>query len=215
MSDSLLFKNIGSLSRKALLDCFKPEIHRFSKGDTILVYSHTLDHLCMLVKGSAHLYSMDSDGEYSFLEYYSPGDTFGELFSIPAADAGLAVQADSRCEVMFIRFSCVYRRCTRACQHHSQLLLNLFEISAQRSRRLNGRLGVLSHKSLRKKLLAYLELCREEKGTDSFHLDISYTRLADYICADRSSMMRQLRLMEEEGLIQRNGKHISILHYSI
>ncbi|MBQ8217876.1 MAG: Crp/Fnr family transcriptional regulator [Oscillospiraceae bacterium] len=211
MSSSPLFKSIGPLSTKALLDCFKPEIRRFSKGDTILVYSNSLEHLCVLTKGSAHLYSMDSDGEYSFLEYYAQGDVFGELFSTPGTDSGLAVQADSRCEVMFIRFPCVYRRCTRACQHHSQLLLNLFELTSQHSRRLSGRLGVLSHKTLRKKLLAYFDLCRAEKGEHSFDLELSYTRLADYICADRSSMMRELRHMEDEGLIKRQGKHISLL----
>lgn len=211
MIKSKLFNNMGPLSIQALLSCFKPEIRRFAKGETILVYSPFLEHLCVLTKGSAHLYSMDSEGEYGFLDHYGPGDVFGEVFSVPGADSGLAVQADSRCEVMFIRFSCVHRRCTRACQHHSQLILNLFELTAERSRKLSRRLAVLSHKSLRKKLLAYMELRREETGKSEFELELSYTRLADFICADRSSMMRELKNMESEGLIKKNGKHLTIL----
>lgn len=208
---SRLFAEMGPLSVQALLGCFKPGIRRFSKGETVLVYAHELEHLCVMVKGSAHLYSMDSEGEYSFLEHYGPGDVFGEVFAVPGAEMGLAVQSDSRCEVMFIRFACVYSRCTRACQHHSRLILNLFELTAERSRSLTQRLAVLSHKSLRKKLLAYLEQLREETGERELELPLSYTRLADYISADRSSMMRELKNMEQEGVIRRSGRRVSIL----
>ena len=78
---------------------------------------------------------MDSDGEYAPAESYAENDIFGEVFAMPYGDLGYAVEADSDCEVMFIRFSCIYGRCPKACEHHSRLTCNLFELSAKRRRR--------------------------------------------------------------------------------
>ena len=75
---------------------------------------------------------MDSEGEYALLEQYGPNDIFGEVFAMPYGDLGYAVEADSDCRVMFIPFDCIYGRCPRACQHHSQLTRNLFELSARK-----------------------------------------------------------------------------------
>ena len=214
MKENLLFKNISPMAAQTMLGCFKPEIRKFSKGETVLVYSNALEHLCLILKGSAHLYSMDSEGEYSFLEHYTANDVFGEVFSVPVGNLGCAVQADSRCEVMFIRFDCVNKRCTRACQSHNQLIFNLFELTALRSRKLTERLSILGHRSLRGKLTAYLEQLCQQQGTKEIELELSYSRLADYLCADRSSMMRELKNMADEGLITRKGKRLTFLNYT-
>ena len=68
MEKAELFGGISRQSIDAMIDCFKPELRSFKKGDTILVYSTELEYLCVLLEGKAHLYCMDSDGEYTLLE---------------------------------------------------------------------------------------------------------------------------------------------------
>ena len=160
MPDTELFKGISEESLAEMNACFKPETRTFRRGETVLVYASELSWLCVLTRGSAHLYCMDSDGEYVLLENYRPGDIFGEVFAMPYGDLGYAVEADSECEVLFIRFSCVYGRCPRACQHHTQLTHNLFELSAKKAQSLAMRINMISKRSLRRKRTVTLKLSR-------------------------------------------------------
>ena len=91
MEETLLFQGISQDSVLAMMDCFKPERRSFRKGETILVYSQDLEHLCLLLSGRAHLYCMDSDGDYALLEHYGPGDIFGEVFAMPGYALGLSL----------------------------------------------------------------------------------------------------------------------------
>ncbi len=212
MKEIPLFKGISPESLKAMSECFKPEVRNFKKGDTILVYSQTLQYLCLLLSGKAHLYCMDSDGEFALLEQYGPDDIFGEIFAMSNTSLGYAVEADSDCSVMFIRFSCICGRCEKACMHHTQLTRNLFELSAKKAQSMSLRINIISKKSLRRKLCSYFEYVRDNRGVDEFELDVSLSGLANYLCADRSSMMRELKNMCDEGLISRKGKTIKMLY---
>jgi predicted transcriptional regulator len=70
---------------------------------------------------------------------------------------------------------------------------------------------MISKKSLRRKLQAYFDYLSDLNGSDSFQMDQSFSQLASYLCADRTSMMRELRNMCDEGLIERQGKSIKLL----
>lgn len=212
MSESLLFKGISQDSISAMLTCFKPEVRSFRRGETISVYSTELSNIGILLKGTAHLYCMDSDGEDVLLENFGVNGIFGEVFAMPYGDLGYAVEADSDCEVMFIRFSAISGRCPNACQHHTQLTQNLFELSAKKAQELALRINMISKRSLRRKLMAYFEYLREKTDSDCFEIETSLSQLADFICADRTSMMRELKNMCTEGLIERDGRRIVLLH---
>ena len=211
MTEVQLFQGIRPEQVQAMLACFKPERRAFRKGETILVYAQELENLCVLLSGRAQLYCMDRDGEYTLLEHYGPNDIFGEVFAIPFGDLGYAVQADSDCQVLFIRFSCVCGRCPKACAHHSRLTANLFELSARKAQALAMRISLISKRSLRRKLCAYFELERSRTGSDSFELPVSLTQLASYLCADRAGMMRELKAMAAAGLIDRRGRRVTVL----
>ena len=212
MAELRLFEGIGPDSVREMLGCFKAEQRSFRRGETVMMYSSELAYLCVLISGRAHLYCMDSDGDYAVLEQYVPDDIFGEVFAMPYGDLGYAVEADSDCRVMFIRFSAIYGRCPRACEHHTLLTRNLFQLSAKKAQDLAVRINMISKRSLRRKLTAYLEYMRDVSGGDCFRLELSLSRLAAYLCADRASMTRELKSMCDQGLIAREGKSIRILN---
>ena len=206
-----LFSGISQENIKAMVDCFKPEVRSFKKGETVLVYSSELEYLCVLLEGRAHLYCMDSDGEYTLLENYSANDVFGEIVTMPFGSLGYAVEADSVCKVMFIRCSCIYGRCANACEHHTMLTSNLFEITAKKAQSLALRINMISKKSIRRKLEKYFEYLESKCGSPSFEIELSLSQLAGYLCVDRTSMMRELRSMSDDGLIRREGRKVTLL----
>ena len=50
------------------------------------------------------------------------------------------------------------------------------------------------------------------KLSKTFTLLFSLTDLADFLCVDRSAIMRELKLLKEDGFIDRTGNRITLLY---
>lgn len=206
-----LFKDIPVSGIDAMINCFKPEQRSFRKGETIMVYEPELQYLCVLLSGRAHLYCVDSEGEYTLLENYGPNDIFGEVFTLPNSSLGYVAEADTDCTVLFIKMSSIYGRCSNACAHHTAINANLFRLSAKKAQMMALRINMISKKTVRQKLLSYFDYMSEKTGSRSFETELSLSQLAHYMCVDRTSLMRELRLMRDEKLILSSGRNITLL----
>ena len=63
------------------------------------------------------------------------------------------------------------------------------------------KIEVISKKTLREKILAYLRSQSPEDSSRRFTIPLGRLELADYQCADRSALTRELTHMKTEGLI--------------
>ena len=84
--------------------------------------------------------------------------------------------------------------------------------SARRTRRCRRRSRSvhLSRRSIREKLLCYFGLLAGQRQKPSFQLPFSLSALADYISADRSAMMRELKKMKDEHLVEVAGRQVTL-----
>lgn len=206
-----LFDGIGEDKIRKMLHCFKPEYRSFKKGESIMLYAQKPEYICVLLQGRAHLSCVDKDGEQTILEYYGENDIFGEAFDLPYGEYGYIAEADTNCEVMFILFSTICGRCKNTCEHHTVLVENLFRMTAQKAQMLALRISVISKKTVKNKLSAYLYLQSERAGKNTFTTDLTWSKLADYLCVDRTSLMRELRALKTEGKIRTKGRSVTIL----
>lgn len=206
-----IFDGMDQSEIDKMLQCFSAVVRRYKAGASILSYSGTLSNVCVVLSGSVEVVCTDAEGNGSIVETLEEGAVFGEIFSLPVGSLAYTVAARSTCEVLFIRYECVIHPCERLCAHHSRLVNNLFMLSAQKSQRLSRRIAILSQRTLRQKLLLYLEYMAAETGSNAFELSIPLSRLADYLSADRSAMMRELGRMREDGLIRSSGRRFELL----
>ena len=102
------------------------------------------------------------------------------------------------------------KRCEKACVHHSKLVQNMFQLVAGQTQRLSRRVEVLSRRSIREKLLCYFSICAQDAKADTFTLPFTLSALADYISADRSAMMRELKKMREQGVVSVDGRKVTL-----
>ena len=58
----------------------------------------------------------------------------------------------------------------------------------------------------------YFNFISLKKHTTNFILKYSLTDLADYLSVDRSAMMRELKLLKDDGLIDKVGNTIILLY---
>ena len=88
---------------------------------------------------------------------------------------------------------------------------NMFHLVAEKATTLSERVEILSRRSIREKLMCYFGMQCAKINANRFTLPFSLSALADYISTDRSAMMRELKKMREEGLVEVNGRKVTLL----
>ena len=186
LTKSPLFQDIRYEDYQRMLDCFQAVQRSYRPDDVIY-------------------------GVATVLEELGPGGVFGRslAFSTSARDS-LEVVCRAACDVVFIDYPHILKRCEHACTHHSLLVQNMLRLISDKAQALSERVDVLSRRSIREKLLCYFHQLAEKAGSDTFQLPFSLSVLADYIATDRSAMMREMKRMKEEGVLRSEGRRITL-----
>ena len=211
MEQAKIFDGMSEAEQESIFECFSVTKRRFSPGEQILTYSEQLNNVCIVLSGLVHVYSIDEDGNSSIIEYLKKNDVFGEVFHFPFSGLEYIAVADEESEIMFISYEHIIHPCSRACMRHSLLLNNLFALTAEKLQSLELRINILAQKNIRQKLMAFLEYSGRAKKNEKFSVGMSITELAAYLNVDRSSLMREMKKMKEEGLIWSEGRWFRLL----
>mgnify|MGYP000133222229 CR=1 FL=1 len=211
MEHITLFTDILPEEQERMRVCFHAREMTFRNGETIMEYSSSMKKIGLILYGRAVLNCCDAEGNQHIIDELNKDAVFGEPFLLPTDSQHYYVCATEETRVMFIDYEHVIKRCEQACHHHSQMVSNLLQLTAIQSRQLNERIYILSRSSTRKKLMAYLNALSTEKHSKDLKLPMSYTALAQYLSVDRSAMTRELKNLEEEGIIKKSGKQIHII----
>ncbi len=86
----------------------------------------------------------------------------------------------------------------------------MLHLMADKNAQLLTKLEVVSKKKLRKKLLTYFSFQSEQAGSQTFTIPLPRTQLADYLCADRTAVARELAHMKDEGLIEIDQQRVTL-----
>jgi len=204
LTDSDLFEGITQEEVEQMLRCFCARTERCAAGDTVRAYRHSHGDVGILKSGALSIERIELDGGRTLLESLAPGGIFGEVLAFSSlARESMLVVARAPSEIVFIDYAHIIKRCEKACDHHSLLVRNILRLVADKTIR-------LSERTIREKLLCYFSLSAAHAGGRAFLLPFSFSELADYICADRSAMMRELSRMRDAGLVQTEGRRIAL-----
>ena len=197
-----LFKHIKEEDLPIMLHCMGYNIGQFNKGDFILMEQDNIDKIGIILKGSVDMIKEDIWGNRTTLMRMNPHEVFGETFSC-SMDTGSTVSftAASDCTIIFIPFNKVMYSCSMVCRYHHRMIENMVKLIAEKNKELMTKIEIISKKTLREKLLAYLSMQSQLHDTKYFEIPLSRTELAEYLCADRSAMTRELAKMRDENLI--------------
>ena len=74
-------------------------------------------------------------------------------------------------------------------------------IIAAKNRDLMRKVEVVSKRTLREKILAYLAIHAQQSDAKYFEIPLGRVEWAEYLCVDRSALTRELSKMRDDGLI--------------
>ena len=192
-------------------NCTRHQIKNFEKNETITTYIKKRNQLCILIDGSADLVRYDQNGNKTIVDHFSNNDIFGEVFYNIATNNELYVEAKSKCKVLFYFYDEIHTKCKASCKFHQTLSSALPDLIIYKIKNLNTRIELLTKRSIREKLIRYFNLLSTINLNKTFELPFSFTDLADYLSVDRSAMMREIKLLVEDGIIEKEKNKITLI----
>ena len=209
---SPLFAGIEPENMEGMLGCIGYHVREYTKGQVIAFEEETINHVGVVMDGAVDMVKEDVWGNRTMLLRSYREDIFGETFA--CGEDSLSVVtfvAAQDCRVLFLSFCRVMHTCTHACAFHQTLIENMVRIIARKNRELMRKVEVVSKKTLREKILAYLSIQSQTQGKKQFQIPLGRVEWAEYLCADRSALTRELAKMQQEGLIAYHRNQFEIL----
>ena len=202
LKSTKLFAGVGEEDITSMLTCLGARLRTYKKGEYVLRQGEHLEDILVLAKGRLHIQRDDYWGNRSILGYIGIGEIFGEAYAAPESGTLLNdVIALEESSVFFFDVKRIITTCSSACRFHTAVVQNLFFTIAEKNRSLVQKLGYMSRRTTREKLISYLS--EEAKKQNSPYITIPFNRqLADYLSVDRSAMSSELSKMRDDGLLE-------------
>lgn len=212
LKNTPMFAGVEEAGIVAMLDCLHARLCRYPKGAYVFRQGDRMEEIPILVQGCLHIQRDDYWGSRSILGRLGPGEMFGEAYAAPDSEPlrnDVAAVEDSA--VVFFDVRRVLGGCAAACPYHTQVVQNLFFALCGKNRTLVQKLGYLSQRTTRDKLMSYLSGEARRQNSADFTIPFNRQQLADYLSVDRSAMSSELCKLRDEGLLTFRKNHFTLL----
>lgn len=197
-----LFSNIAQEDMEPMLGCLGIWVRAYKKGACLIMDGDVLRSIGVVLSGTVHILKEDIWGGQSLYAVVQQKGVFGETIVCGSLDSStVSFYAAADCEILFLPFDRVLHTCSKACAFHYQLIENMVFLLASKNAMLMEKLEITSKKNLRERILAYLSQQAEKSGSMYIVSPMGRMALADYLCADRSALTRELARMKAEGIL--------------
>lgn len=207
-----LFAGVGDEEITSMLSCMGARLGNYKKGEYVLRQGEHLNDIFVLVEGKLHILRDDYWGNRSILGLIAVGEMFGEAYVAPESGSVLNdVVAVEDSTVISFNVNRVITTCSSACRFHAMVVQNMFFSISEKNRKLVQKLGHMSKRSTREKLISYLSEEAGRQNSSSFTIPFNRQQLADFLSVDRSAMSNELCKMRDEGLLKFEKNQFELL----
>ncbi|MBQ3527277.1 MAG: Crp/Fnr family transcriptional regulator [Clostridia bacterium] len=207
-----LFSGVAEDDILSMLSCLGARLSSYKKGEYVFCQGEHLRDITVLVEGSLHIQNDDYWGNRSILSTISVGEMLGEAYVAPESGAfpnDVIAMEDS--VVIFLDVHRMLTTCSSACRFHAMVVQNMFFTISEKNRRLVQKLGHMSKRTTREKLISYLSEEAKRCKSQSFSIPFNRQQLADFLSVDRSAMSNELCKMRDEGLLEFEKNQFKLL----
>ena len=194
----------------------------FKKGDYILHAGDTTHRMGIVLSGSVTVESNDVWGNHTILYHVGADDSFaGDYALLPSQVLLVDAVANEPCRILFLDMRALLQ--TPAAPHdsgqadyetagwRSKLTANLLQVAIHNLRGLSNRSIQTAPKTIRGRVLAYLNALSLQTGKDTFDIPFDRQQLADYLNVDRTALSKELGRMQKDGILRCRRSHFELL----
>ena len=207
-----LLKDIDEEGFCRLCECMHVrELHLRNK-ETFIGESDPCDRIGIVVMGAVRLSRLRMDGGRSVLETIHENGTFGATYVFrDAKTMGISASAVGETVVLLFDTERITHPCHKVCSAHMQFLRNLLTIMSQTTFQLKQKLRILSQRSIRGRLMLFLQIRAKRERSNEFDIPFDRQALADYLCVDRSALSAELSKLRKERKVESVKNHFKLI----
>lgn len=227
-----LFKGFTDDDIKHIVDNFFFIQKAYTKDEYILLEGDPVHSVGLIISGSILMEKVDHAGNHYIFNELEELELFAEPFiGSYIQSSSVNYKAKSDCIILLFHYKSATKPTLKYYNCYVKFTENLMYLLALKTRSLLTKIELLSQKSMREKILSFLHILKTQQSLDEFDIHRKYlkrtmhnsntdvpksletggiyvpfnrTELADYLCVNRSSLVRELGRMKKEHIIDFN-----------
>ena len=213
MKNSVLFMNMSNHEYVQCFKALKATEKTYKKDALILTASDTTKRFGFVLDGSVTIESNDIWGNRTILSHVAKGQFFAETYALLDDEVLLVdVRANENCRVRFFTIGSLKNLRQINEPWAMKFICNMLEISARKNLTLSGRSFHISPRTIRERILSYLNTISLQKHSTEFDIPFDRQQLADYLNVDRSALSNELSKLQNNGVITFRKNHFILLN---
>ena len=208
VNDTQFFREMSEKEIRDALTRLTSFEKKYRKGSFVFRAGSTTAYLGLVLQGSVTIENNDLWGNRTILNHAGPGEFFAETYGFLGTQPLLVdVVANESSRILFLQIGALRNMLSRNETWVTKLTLNLLGISMQKNLMLSGRSFQTAPKTIRGRVMAYLDSLATAKGRQEFDIPFDRQQMADYLNVERTALSKELGKMKQEGLIGFRKNH--------
>lgn len=212
ISKNPLFKGMSDQNISCTLNALNVIEKSYRKGAAIMRAGSATDRMGIVLEGSVTIESNDIWGNRTILSHVESGQFFAETYALLENETMLVdVVANENCRILFLKVGSLDKLISLNKPWANILIANLLSISVRKNLHLSGRSFHTSPKTIRGRVMSYLNTVSLQKDSKEFDIPFDRQQLADYLNLERTALSKELSKMQDEGIINVRKNHFRLL----
>ena len=212
LQKTMLFRGMTDSEIAEALQVLEAHEKRYEKGETLLTAGSVTERMGLVLEGSVTIESNDAWGNRTIISHVGKGQVFAETYALLENEPMLVdVTASEDCRILFLRSGRIQSLKSSLEPWTLKYVTNLLTISMHKNLILSGRSFHTAPKTIRGRVMAYLNSVSLQKHSREFDIPFDRQQLADYLNLERSALSKELGKMQRDGLISCRKNHFIIL----
>ena len=221
-----LFCRMEEKDIKKILSCFSFKYKNYSKDEYIILEGDPVQIIGIIIYGTVLMEKNDLYGNNYFFTELGEHDIFAEPFMDSIIQSSsVNYKAMTNCCILFFDYHDMWQPCECHCPCHLLFIQNLMNLLAMKSRILLAKIEILSKKALRDRILTFFNIVYHHNyniGIKENHAPVplepgqlfipyNHTEMAEYLGVNRSALVRELKRMKDQHIIDYEKNIYTIL----
>ena len=210
--NTVIFNGMTDGEIEAALKGLKASEKKYEKGEAIFLAGDTTSRMGLVLSGSVTIESNDVWGNRMILSHVEEGGFFAETYGLLGDEIMLVdVIANEDSEILFLTVKNLTSKVSDEGTWVIKAVSNLLSISAQKNLMLSGRSFHTSPKTIRDRVMSYLNSLYIKQKSREIVIPFDRQQLADYLNVERTALSKELGKMKDDGLIDFQKNHFHLM----
>lgn len=211
-SKSIIFKDIDKDVIKTFLSSLAYEVVFVKKGELIIQEDDYIDYMGLILEGELNVCKYSPDGSESLLSKLSTHEVFAlDILCTPSKSSFYYVYTTKPSFILKIDKKILEKSEILPDKYSSKIYENTISYLANICAKRCHKIELVSQKSIRTKIVTYLQIQKNNKKSNRFKISFDRDQLANYLCVNRSVLSHELSRMQKEGIIKFKKNEFEIL----